>query len=150
MFQVVITILCENKCSQIRSQKPRSFKNKRGQAILSGWRKPIKGNKIRFKVTIRRDGMMRLFVMFFVVSVVSCENKTLCTTDYPTYKRAAVENLNEYVKANIKSVDDSYQGEAYDIEGKKYPTDKIREAPKEGFPEGVRRECFTSVFHIED
>ena len=86
--------------------------------------------------------------MFFAVS---CEkDKMYCTSDIPKYKRSEVEKLNVYVKANIKPVDDSYQGETYDIEGKKYPIGKIREAPEKGFPEGIRRRCFTSTFHIDD
>ena len=76
-------------------------------------------------------------MIFFVVS---CDD-SFCTPAKMITKEE-VKKLEDYVRANIKPVDDSYKGETYDIEGIKYPTDKVREARKKVLPELVKElEC---------
>ena len=84
---------------------------------------------------------MRSLLFFFIISfVVSCDD-SFCISAVMITKEE-VKKLEEYVQANIKPVDGSYRGETYDIDGVKYPTDKVEEARKKILPELVKEpEC---------
>ena len=86
---------------------------------------------------------MQLLIIFFMIFfVVSCgDSYSYCISGIAITEEEE-KKIEDYVKANIKPVDNSYKGATYDIEGKKYPKDKVKEAYKKVFPESVKEsEC---------
>ena len=83
---------------------------------------------------------MQLLIMFFMIFfVVSCGDSFCIDTVAITEEEE--KKLDNYIKANIELVDNSYKGATYDIEGIKYPKDKVKEARKKVFPELAKSEC---------
>ena len=73
-----------------------------------------------------------LFMIFFIAS---CGNSSTSCIFAIIITEEEEKKIKDYVKANIKPVDNSYKGATYDIAGKKYPKDKVKEARKKLFPE---------------
>ena len=79
---------------------------------------------------------MQLLIMFLMIFfIASCGSSSSSCIFTIVITEEEEKKLEDYVKANIKPVDSSYKGATYDIEGIKYPKDKVKEARKKVFPE---------------
>ena len=82
--------------------------------------------------------------------VVSCNDYNSVCINRIIITEEEIKKLNDYVKANITDVDDSYKGDTTTIEGKKYPTDEVEKARKKVLPEVAKKmeECNLNDFWV--
>ena len=94
---------------------------------------------------------MKILIFFFILFVTSsCYDTNVCTDGIISLTKKEQKKLHEYIKANIKPVDESYLKEnsinidgkviqaGYFLDDKIYPVDEVRKAHEKLFPEKVK------------